>query len=126
MKRIWISITIFAIMIAGCIAESMIINKMTDKLYSDIEQAQQLVIDQNVQEAINLAKDIDSRWEKEDKVLGAFISHEILEDIEKSLTVMKVNLICEEYNDFFAESSRTLAGLQQLKDTELPKISNIL
>lgn len=126
MKRIWIAIALFVFILGCCITESIIVGKMVDDLYQNVEKIQSMAKEKKYDDAIKLSKEIDDKWQQEDNKLGVFISHETLDELEQELTVLKINLRCGEYNDFWAESGRVLAILQQLKDTELPSLSNIL
>ena len=126
MKRIWVAIIAFALVISLCVVENILVNKTISDLQENISLVQDYVKSKDIENANITTQKIDDIWENKNKTIEMLIAHDQLEPIQISIAVLKANLETEEYNDFIAESNKISAHLESLKDTESPTINNIL
>ena len=126
MKRIWVAIIAFALVISLCIVENILVNKTISELQENVNLAQDYVKSKDIENANITTQKINDIWENKNKTIEMLIAHDQLEPIQISIAVLKANLYTEEYNDFLAESNKITAHLESLKNTESPTINNIL
>ena len=126
MKRIWVAIIAFALVISLCIVENILVNKTISELQENVNLAQDYVKSKDIENANITTQKINDIWENKNKTIEMLIAHDQLEPIQISIAVLKANLDTEEYNDFLAESNKISAHLDNLKNTESPTINNIL
>ena len=126
MKRIWVAIIAFALVISLCIVENILVNKTISELQENVSLAQDYVKSKDIENANITTQKINDIWENKNKTREMLIAHDQLEPIQISIAVLKANLDTEEYNDFLAESNKISAHLDNLKNTESPTINNIL
>lgn len=126
MKRIWVAIIAFALVISLCVVENILVNKTISELQENISLVQDYVKSKNIENANITTQKINDIWENKNKTIEMLIAHDQLEPIQISIAVLKANLETEEYNDFIAESNKISAHLESLKDTESPTVNNIL
>lgn len=126
MKRIWVAIIAFALIISLCIVENILVNRTISELQENVSLAQDYVKSKDIENANITTQKINDIWENKNKTIEMLIAHDQLEPIQISIAVLKANLDTEEYNDFLAESNKIAAHLDNLKNTESPTINNIL
>ncbi len=126
MKRIWVAIIAFALVISLCIVENILVNRTISELQENVSLAQDYVKSKDIENANITTQKINDIWENKNKTIEMLIAHDQLEPIQISIAVLKANLDTEEYNDFLAESNKISAHLDNLKNTESPTINNIL
>ena len=126
MKRIWVAIIAFALVISLCVVENILVNKTISELQENISLVQDYVKSKDIENANITTQKINDIWENKNKTIEMLIAHDQLEPIQISIAVLKANLETEEYNDFIAESNKISAHLESLKDTESPTVNNIL
>lgn len=126
MKRLIISIFLFAITVATCIAETIFLNNTADFINQEINNVIKETSDENLEYAIQLTENICINWQKREPLISTFINHDQLEEIGQTIISMKTNLCNGQFEDFFVESEIAKLKLNYLRDAETPSIKNIL
>ena len=126
MKRVWIAVGVFVILIGLCIGEFFVTSNMTIRLTDTLFSAQKAVEDGDMGKASKITEELGKSWDSDHKILSMFIQHQRLEQIDQSFAVMDANLKAQQLEDYLAEVNRALAQLDHLQDTEMPTAENIL
>ena len=109
-----------------CIWELVFLNFTIEEFKSNIYNIQTFQSDKNTDEAINKANSVIEDWKNHKNFLSSFINHEPLDEIETSLETIKIALQNDEPEDFLVECKKSLILLDNIRDTEIPSIGNIL
>lgn len=126
MKRIWIAITALVIIVGLCIGEIIWISNITDNIKTQMDSVNELVSDGNIEEAISLSEEILDEWDNIHNKLAVFIDHNSLEGIDQSMDVIDTCLVTNNIPQFYIEVAKIDALLEDLTDTEMPSLYNIL
>ena len=126
MKRLIISLSLFIIILIGCIVEIVFLNDTINVLNQEIEETVKEVNDNDIESAIDLNENVYEKWQEKQVFISTFIDHSKLEQIDQNLLRMKTNLIEDQIEDFHVDSELAKSELNSLKDLELPLIQNIL
>ena len=126
MKRIWIAITALVIIVGLCIGEIIWISNVTDNIKTQMDSVNELVSDGNIEEAKSLSEEILDEWDNIHNKLAVFIDHNSLEGIDQSMDVIDTCLVTNNIPQFYIEVAKIDALLEDLTDTEMPSLYNIL
>lgn len=126
MKRIWIAITALVIIVGLCIGEIIWISNITNNIKTQIDSVSQLVSDGNIEDAVSLSEEILDEWDNKHNKLAVFIDHNSLEGIDQSMDVIDTCLVTNNIPQFYIEVAKIDALLEDLTDTEMPSLYNIL
>lgn len=126
MKRFITSIILFFLTIGACLIETIFLNNTVNNFTQDINYIIQNANNKNIDKALQLANDINIKWQEQQAFISTFINHDRLEDISQSIISLKASLHQQQIEDFFVECEITKSQLNHLKDTEFPSIQNIL
>lgn len=126
MKRIWIAITALIMIIGLCIGEIIWIINITNNIKSQISSVNQLVLNENIDDAISLSEEILNEWDNKHNKLAIFIDHNSLEGIDQTMDIINTCLKTDNIPEFHIEVAKINALLEDLTDTEMPSIYNIL
>ena len=126
MKRIWIAITALVIIVGLCIGEIIWISNITNNIKTQIDSVSQLVLDGNIEDAVSLSEEILDEWDNKHNKLAVFIDHNSLEGIDQYMDVIDTCLVTNNIPQFYIEVAKIDALLEDLTDTEMPSLYNIL
>lgn len=126
MKRIWFAIAAFVFIISLCVIENNIVNNTISEIQENLTLAQDFIKNDDIENTSLYTQKVNDVWENNIKKVAMLISHDQLEDINISISLLSTFLEGNEYNDFLEESTRISTHLENLKDTEMPTLSNIL
>lgn len=126
MKRIWFAVAAFVFIILLCVIENNIVNNTISEIQENLTLAQDFIKDNDIENTSLYTQKVNDVWENNIKKVAMLISHDQLEDIDISISLLNTFLESNEYNDFLEESTRISTHLENLKDTEMPTLSNIL
>ena len=126
MKRIWIAITALVIIVGLCIGEIIWISNITNNIKTQIDSVSQLVSDGNIEDAVSLSEEILDEWDNKHNKLAVFIDHNSLEGIDQYMDVIDTCLVTNNIPQFYIEVAKIDALLEDLTDTEMPSLYNIL
>ena len=126
MWRVISAIIILAVSISACISEILILNSSINELKGDIQSIEAYVQNNEIEPALDENKTLEDKFQNKYLYMSTFIDHDRLEDIEESILLMSVNLENDNKEDFFVESSKVNLELDNLNNTELPLLGNLL
>ncbi len=126
MKRIWLAITALIMIIGLCIGEIIWIINITNNIKSQISSVNQLVLNENIDDAISLSEEILNEWDNKHNKLAIFIDHNSLEGIDQTMDIINTCLTTDNIPEFHIKVAKINALLEDLTDTEMPSIYNIL
>lgn len=126
MKRIWIASIAFIVVLGLCIYEIIFVNKAISSVQSKVAESIESLEVEDYETTNKLTDEIDELWKENNKKLALTISHIQLEDVDQSISVLNASIKAEEYSDFLAELYRINVKLDNIKDSGIPVISNIL
>lgn len=114
---------ITAVVIAAAAVLIGIASVMTTVIITErvTEETKQLQSGEHDAAALELFQE---QWKKYEKILSCYIRHAEIEDISRSVEILKT--VYEQDNELFIiECSRIISASEHLKRTELPLLGNI-
>ncbi len=129
MKKIFSTVFLAALAIIICCLCLFYVVAVSDKAKDSVEKIQLNVINMQYKAAREETENLNKFLESNHTMLSAILHHNILEEIEESIALLKTsleNISDEEQANFWLESMRSLSRIKNLRDTEIPSIGNIL
>ena len=129
MKKVYLAGILAIISVAICALCLAYVTKASDEAKEYVEKIQTAVTDSDYDSARKQAQELDEFWQKKHTILSMLVHHRNLEKIEESVQVIKTtleNVDDDNCIDCQTENTRALSGIKNLRDVELPSISNIL
>lgn len=129
MKKVYWAGILAVISVAICALCLAYVTKASDEAKEYVEKIQTAVTDSYYDSARKQAQELDEFWQKKHTILSMLVHHKNLEKIEESVQVIKTtleNIDDDNCIDCQTENTRALSGIKNLRDVELPSISNIL
>ncbi len=126
MKKAWISIIITVVIIGLSLTDILLTAHIEEELQGSLQNLEELVDDDNIEDAIAYSEVIKSDWKKYHEILAIFITHEYLEGIDNSIVRINSSLEHDDIETFWEECACTKIMIESIKTTEYPTISNIL
>ena len=126
MKGNIICILLAVVMIIGSIASIRSIQSIVRSSKNEIETACHAYREGNNEDCANILIYGESVWLQHKVFLGAVLSHEEINDVIQGFSELIILSQFEEDSEFFSRSAALLATLDQILDTECPRLSNIL
>ena len=126
MKRVWAAGAILVVVLGVSIAGLFFSNRIISDMRGEIEQVQQALEDDRLDEVKEHSEELLRLWRENYALLCTYIQHSKLEQVDQSLSVLAPQLQYEDIPQLASELSRAYSQLEHLKDTELPKLENIL
>ena len=83
-------------------------------------------MNENIDDAISLSEKILNEWDNKHNKLAIFIDHNSLEGIDQTMDIINTCLTTDNIPEFHIEVAKINALLEDLTDTEMPSIYNIL
>ncbi len=124
MTRIKSAFAIFFLILGICIFSAYSVKYELSEYITKIENIEELVIQQNYNEAVENAKSMSTDWDKTIKFMNSVVRGELLTDI--SCSVAKIEpYILKENDEFFAETASLKALLIKVINNQLPNWYNI-
>lgn len=125
MKRIWVAVCAMVLMITLCVIELSFTNSSIDRLTEKLDQAEQKIYDEDYSTAFQLSEEILEVWSNDHKILSFYTTHDQLEQVDLSFSVLTVYLQQGNYDDFLAEKHRAVAQLENVRDNEIFSLHNL-
>ena len=125
MKRIWVAVCAMALMITLCVIELSFTNSSIDRLTEKLDQAEQKARSGDDSAAFRLSEEVLEVWNGSHKILSLYTTHEQLEQIDLSFSVLPLYLQQGNRDDFLAEKHKAAAQLENVKDNEMPSLHNL-
>jgi hypothetical protein len=126
MKRVWVAMCMMAFVVALCLTELFVTEKLANEMDASILSARQAVQNQDYAQAEEYSIRISEQWKRYHNMLSLYITHDRLEQIDQSFSILSTNLEQGMYDEFLVELRRAYGQLEHLRDTEMPTLGNIL
>ncbi|MBP3581966.1 MAG: DUF4363 family protein [Clostridia bacterium] len=128
-KKWIIMLSLILILVAGCIIESIYVNKSFEWLINSLESLQ-ITITENKesidnQEIINTSHKIHEEWHKRVKVLKCLIWHTGIKDVETGFARISVYIEENDYTEAYAEIATLIDYTAHYLDDFRISIDNI-
>lgn len=128
-KKWIIMLSLILILVAGCIIESIYVNKSFEWLINSLETLQ-ITITENKesidnQEIINTSHKIHEEWHKRVKVLKCLIWHTGIKDVETGFARISVYIEENDYTEAYAEIATLIDYTAHYLDDFRISIDNI-
>ena len=128
MKKLKFAVGLMLLTIAISIVCLFFITNSAENAEATVKEIQAEVLDKNYVKATNKIKELDEKWNKTSDTLSVIIHHQALDRVKQSIKLMENFLDgpSPELSDFWAESTRALAEIEDIKTTEMPTVANLL
>lgn len=126
MKRVWAAGAILTVVLGISILGLTFSNRIISDMRGEIEQVQQALGESQLDVAKEHNDELMRLWQEHYSLLCTYVPHNKLEQVDQSLSVLATNMEYEEFSQLATELSRAYSQLEHLKDTEFPKLENIL
>lgn len=126
MKRSWIGFLLIIIAIGICTSEHILTKNMSENLSTSLNQILNSVNSQSTETATDLNKSLEKDWDYYQKLMSVFISHDILDDINKTLSEIGTQIENEEFYDVSVNISIAKSQIKSIEENEKLSIGNIL
>ncbi|MGN1043931.1 MAG: DUF4363 family protein [Acutalibacteraceae bacterium] len=127
-KLIWTSI-LSGVAVIICVVCMFYVMIVSDKAVASVKNIQNSFSAAQFNAAEAEIEELDEFWESNHTMLSIIIHHDILEEIEESIGLIKSTIKTSEDSndpDFWLESSGALVELKNLREIEIPTLGNIL
>ncbi len=127
MKNKLLTVSILIALVLGACAYEMI---TIDNVFKDsceiIDSMSDLERQNKKDELLEASDKLYQLWGKKMPILSMFVQHEIVDEIEQSIAIIKSSVEQDDSDTFQTEITRAAIQIQSLRDTEFPYIENIL
>ena len=133
MKKLVSAFLIAIVSVLVCVLSLSYVNTVAQHAEDSLKNIQSLVSNFQYNSALREITELNKYWEDNKDLLSVILHHEILEEIEENLNIIKSSLEYLNNNNsnnivdinFWLESARSLIKINNLKNTEEPNIANI-
>lgn len=126
MKRIMISLVLFALIACGCAFESCYIGGRADEYMDRVKKIERLLLNGETEKAGAECRAAENGWDSESKTIYTLLSHDFTDTVGGSLTKMRVYIENGSTSMALAEGAGAKKGLASMKGSEYPFLENIL
>ena len=128
MKKLILTSVIAIVSVLICVLSLSYVNTVAQYSENSLKNIQTLVSNSQYKSALQEITELNKYWQDNQDLLSVILHHEILEEIEESLSLIKSSLEYPDNSDninFWLESARSLIKINNLKNTEEPSLANI-
>ncbi len=127
MKKLILTSFIAVLSIIFCIFSLWYVSSVGQHAEESVSKIQMHVLESQYNSALKEASILCEFWKNNHDFLSMILHHEMLEEIEESIAVIKSSLEHpdEENINFWLEATRSLEKVKNLKDTEVPSFANV-
>ena len=128
MKKLILTSVIAIVSVLICVLSLSYVNTVAQYSENSLKNIQTLVSNSQYKSALQEITELNKSWHDNQDLLSVILHHEILEEIEESLSLIKSSLEYPDNSDninFWLESARSLIKINNLKNTEEPSLANI-
>ncbi len=126
MKRMYISFIFLIIALILASIETGLVSAKADIYISMIENTDRQMRKDNFEEAIEMCAKLEEGWNENAAHIDTLLIHDYVDNIGNSITKMRVYAENGTVELYFAESALAKKELTSIKESEYPKIENIL
>lgn len=124
-KLLTVSILI-ALVLGACAYEMVTIDNVFKDSCKIIDSMSDLDRQNKKDELLEASDKLYQLWGEKIPILSVFVQHEIVDEIEQSVAIIKNSIEQDDNDTFQTEITRAAIRIQSLRDTEFPYIENIL
>lgn len=126
MRRIYLAAVIILIAAFTAASETGYVTAKTDYYIYLIDSADKEMMKNNFEQAILICEKMEKHWADSTKKFDVFLLHDNVDKIGNGISKMKIYAQNASVDMYFAESSSTKKDLASIKESEYPKLENIL
>ena len=129
MKKVFWAAVLAAFSVIFCVLLMFYVINVSEKAMESVKNIQQDFSTSNFKSASKKADDLTDFWEENQNALSIIVHHEMLEEIEESIALIKTSINTSEDSkddNFWIESNRATIHLKNLREVEIPNLGNIL
>ena len=126
MKRLWIAVGIFTVIITLCVTAFYHQRRQIQALLTELDGVVAAFDSDNLENAHGLAVALAEDFEHRTRLVPYFMSHGDLNNCHESVLLLAAILEDNDAEEFRMESARCRAQLTQLLKKESPTLKNIL
>lgn len=125
MKRIWISLVIFVLLIGAGITGNRYTSSVCTQIIQTVSEAKSAEQRGETDAAVELSRKAVQDWKAKHRGLCTFMPHAKLEAIGQTLAGLPMLGQYGAREEFLADCDRSIEQLSYLNETETPNIANI-
>lgn len=125
MKRLWVVIFIFILLIGLAITELIFTTSTAKSVESHIETSLNYYEQHRINESLIAIRMAKETWKENRKRMEIFLIHDNVHNVTYSLTAAE-QMLLEDIDDFPSECKKAIEQLNALRDIQFPYIENIL
>lgn len=126
MKRIWISLSILAVVFAAALANSWYLDNLTEQMAHTLEQAQALAEAENWEGGQKLTEKALEQWEKASDYLYIVVRHSDSDEVAAGFREVQQLLEWKEEAEYTSANARLIEEIRLLADMEQFTLRNLL
>ena len=128
MKKLVITIFVAILSIGICLLSSTYVVNSADESEKYINNINYYREENNYNEALQEAANFEKFWQEKDYFLSMILHHQVLDEIEESIMLIKtfLNQGEEGETDLHGEITTVSTKIKKLKESEMPSLENIL
>lgn len=126
MKRIYFSLLLLALSIAGALYQFWYVSSKSDEFTDRMQKIDEYMLQDDFENAVNASRETEEDWSDAANNIDIFLIHDYVDSI--SLDIAQLSA-CIENGDpqmYFIKSASIKKGLTSLKESEYPVIANII
>lgn len=126
MKRIWISITILAVVFGAALANSWYLDSLTEQMAQNLEAAQALAESDDWEGGQRLTQAVMAQWESSANYLYIVVRHSDSDEVAAGFREVLQLLEWKEEAEYTSANARLVEELRLLADMEQFTLRNLL
>ena len=128
MKKLVITIFVAILSIGICLLSSFYVVNSANESEKYMNNISNLLTENQFEKALQEAKNFENFWQNKGYFLSMILHHQILDEIEESIMLIKtfLNQGEEGKTDLYGEITTVSTKIKKLKESEMPSLENIL
>ena len=126
MKRIWISLSILAVVFAAALANSWYLDTLTEQMAHTLEEAQALAEAEDWEGGQKLTEKALKQWEKASNYLYIVVRHSDSDEVAAGFREIRQLLEWKEEAEYTSANARLIEEIRLLADMEQFTLRNLL
>ncbi len=126
MRRLWIALLVLVAILSTSLYASLWLNGLTAELIGQLEEAEEVAIQGNWEEARTLTEESAQRWSDASFPLHTLLRHTETDQIQVSFHQVLEYLEQEDDNLYTAANGQLITQLELLAEMEHPSWENVL
>lgn len=125
MKRIWVSLVIFIVLVTGCAVGVRSTERISEEMTKTVSEAKAAEERGDFAAAYELSRKAGEDWRNRHTFLCTYMPHSRLEAIDQTLAALPALCRYGSADEFTAGCDRGIAQLGYLMELEIPSVANI-